>query len=129
MLIVMKYDDILDRIRQFIIVCIVFVSYFYNNFAYRNLLTGDNCTPLTRMNAISVVLKSTRDRAYTQGILIDRVPKDKIAIKHFPCWKLNEAANNIFRSSEDRAKILFLKLSRRTYLLSRRDKNVLIYFG
>lgn len=77
----------------------IFVLYFCRNFAYRNLLTGDNCTPLTRMNVISVVLKSIRDRAYTQGILVDRVPKDKI--KYFLCWKLNRVANNIVCSCED----------------------------
>jgi len=35
------------------------------------------------MNVISVVLKSIRDRAYTQEILIDRVPKDKTALNIF----------------------------------------------
>lgn len=66
----MKYDDIsqsYQAVYHRLYRIIIFVSYFYNNFVYRNLLTDDNCTPLTRMNAISVVLKSTRDRAYTQG--------------------------------------------------------------
>lgn len=97
---VTKCDDILDQaVYRCLYRIIIFVFYFYRNFAYRNLLTGDNCTPLTRMNVISVVLKSIRDRAYTQGILVDRVPKDKI--KYFLCWRLNRIANNIVCSCED----------------------------
>lgn len=66
-------------------VCIVLLysyHFFYRNFAYRNLLTGDNYTPLTRMNVISVVLKSARDRLYT-GDTHRQFPKDKTAIKYF----------------------------------------------
>lgn len=85
MFIITKYDDTLDHIRQFIICLyriVIFVSFFYRNFAYRNLLTGDNYTPLTRMNVISVVLKSARDRLYT-GDTHRQFPKDKTAIKYF----------------------------------------------
>ena len=35
--------------------------------------------PLTRMNAISIVLTSIRDHVYTQRILLDGVTKDKTA--------------------------------------------------
>lgn len=96
---VTKYDDILD---QAVYHCIILL-YSYYIFIVISLTAirwqATTCTPLTRMNIISVVLKSIRDRAYTQGILIDRVPKDKI--KYFLCWKLNRVANNIFRSCED----------------------------
>ena len=64
---------------------IIFVSYFYRNFAYCNLLTGDNYTPLTRMNAISILLKSIRDHVYTQRILLDGVTKENCNYKYFPC--------------------------------------------